>query len=95
MPLNPLATTAGDVFGVPLLEPGGEHAHQRGKHRVDGADQAGRICLHDEVRPNGRDQIKHAPRRGQDAVRLHEDGVAQRFVPVVAVLGVMRGQRNL
>ena len=56
------ALSAGDVAGVPLLEPRGEDAHERGKDRVNRADKAGRVRLHDEVRPDGRDQVEDSPR---------------------------------
>lgn len=78
--------------GIPLLEPGGEYAHQRGEDGVDRADEAGCIRLHDEARPDRSDQVQHAPRRGQDAVRPHEDRIAQCRFPVIAVLGIMRSQ---
>ena len=83
------------MTGIPRLEPCGEDAHQRGEDGVDRADKAGRICLHDEVRPDGCDQVEDSPCRGQDAIRPHEDRVAQRRVSVIAVLGVMRGQGYL
>ena len=85
----PLSTR--DVTGIPLLKPRGKNAHQRRQDRIDDADKAGRIRLHNEIRPDGRNQIKHSPCRGKDAVRSHEDRITQRRFPVVVVFRVMRG----
>ena len=40
-----------NMTGVPLLKPGGKDAHKRGEDRVDRANKASGIRLHDEVRP--------------------------------------------
>lgn len=83
--------SARDVARVPLLKPRGKNAHQRRKNRIDGADKAGRIRLHNEIRPDRRNQVKHSPCRGKDTVRSHENRVTQRRLAVVVVFRVMRG----
>lgn len=80
-----------DVTGVPLLKPGSKDAHERGEDRVNRANKAGSIRLHDEICPDGRDQVEDSPCGGEDAIRPHEDRVSQRCISVVAVFGVMSG----
>lgn len=83
------------MLRIPLLEPCGEDAHERGEDRVDRANKAGGIRLHDEICPDGRDQVEDSPCGSEDAIRLYEDRVSQRRISVVAVFGVMSGQRHV
>ena len=86
---------SGDVLRIPLLKPCSEDAHKRGEDRVDRANKAGGIRLHDEICPDGRDQVEDSPCGGEDAIRPHKDRVSQRCISVVAVFGVMGGQRHV
>lgn len=83
------------MLRIPLLEPGSKDAHERREDRVDRANKADGIRLHDKKCPDGRDQVEDSPCGSEDAIRLYEDRVSQRRVSVVAVFGVMSGQRQV